>query len=271
MADEELYGETGLTEEAPASQTQTQTDPANVSPPPAPEPPTETAQAPVAQHAVPFAAYLDERDKRQERDRRIAEFEAREAERERKRQEAAAQRPHILESPEEYDAWWENRYQTLEQKLERTVEHARISERLVNSEDKWRDKLGDEKFEEFHAWTATQHPQWVKQAESQRDPFGFAYKEYEKVLKAKRADELDQQLQGKSLDEIIEERIAARLAEQAPQNAAPQRKRDPEGKFAPNPSPQRHTPKSLNEVAASAAAITGDGDDSALEGLYGSR
>lgn len=235
-----------------------------------------TPQAPPVQHVphtVPLAAQLDERDRRKAAEAKAAALEQKLAAIERAKAEAAAQRPNVLDDPDAYDAWWDNRIKTLEQGFQQRLQQTIVRERIESSMEKWTDKLGEQKFAELHAWSATMPPQWVRWAESQRDPFGVAYKEFEKQQKAKRADELAAKLGDKDLDAWLEERLAERLAQQQPTQEASQaarpadtRQRNADGTFAPTPEPQRHRPKSLADLnGAAIAAQSAPGH--ALDGL----
>lgn len=243
---------------------------------PAPEPAETQASPPapvVAAPMVPLNMALDERDKRQAAERRAQEAEARWQAEERRREELRAQAPNVLEDPEGYHAWVQDRFGELNKGFESRLERAVITERLANSEEKWRDKLGDEKFEAFHAWTATQHPQWVAQAERQRDPFGFAYKEFDKIQKAQRAEQILGKLGDKDLDAFLEEQKQAWIAENAPPAdvppLTPERARAPDGKFTASPSQQQRpaSAPSLNSVNG-APAPRGTEQRSGYEALF---
>lgn len=249
-----------------AAQTETVVAPVQVetpvTPPAAPEGPASDPMAPVK-------ALLDERDRRQAAERRLAEFEARE----RKAKEAAAapQAPNILDDPEGYHAYMMNQMQGMQKSFDGRLQSTIIDERLAISEERWSEKLGPEKFAKMNDWIKEM---WSKdvhaKAQQQRDPYGWAHQQFEQVERAERAKTFDEKLGGKDLDAYIAEQVAAKLAEaQAAQTPAaePQRVRNPDGTFASPQTQQRHTPPSLNQITA-AAVTNGSGAASALEELY---
>lgn len=244
-----------------------------------PETPPAALQPAPSKHQdqmAPVRALLDEREKRRAAEARAAQLEAWRAEQERKRQEAQAQAPNLLEDPEGYHAYWENRHKELERGFNQRLSTTLMRERIETSQERWTEKLGEDGFKELYAWSATMPPQWVKWAESQRDPFGVAYKEFEKQKKAKQAEELIAQTGGKSIDEIVAERVAAELAKHnsapasQPAPAASAQPRTETGQFAPNPQPtQRHRPESLAKLNGSTVHKGSTPPGSALEGLIG--
>lgn len=243
------------------------------------EPANEPAAAPAPQSdplqadrdrdlAGLIKALQDEREQKRAAKEEAAALRAWRDELERKRQQASQQRPHVLDDPDGFVA-------DLEKSFHTTLQTTLMRERIEASTDKWTEKLGEEQFKALYQWTATMPPAWVKWAESQRDPFGVAHKEFEKQQKAKRADELAAKLGDKDLDAYLEEKLAERLAQQqAAQPAAqpavqPERVRAPNGQFASTPpEQQRHRPESLAAVNGASVADVGTGSGSALDGLF---
>lgn len=216
--------------------------------------PTET-QAPDRSHefAGLIKALQDERDQKKAFRDEAHRLRALHEDAARKREEAAKQRPHVLEDPEGYDAWWENRVSSLERGFETKLSQTLTRERIESSTEKWSEKLGDEEFNKLRDWSATMPPQWVKWAEGQRDPFGVAHKEFTKQQQAKQAEALARELGGKALSDFLEEKKQAWMAEQAaaaPVDGSPvsDRERDAQGKFIPTTQPQRHQPASLATI-----------------------
>lgn len=269
----ELLNEDGAT-------TAAEPTPAPVAEPAPASPAVEPSSQPEAQPPVqaepqdpmaPVKALLDERDRRQAAERKAASLEAREAEQERRRREAAAKAPNVLDNPEGYHAYWENRHRALEQSVSQQAAMQRMQDRLEDSEEKWRDKLGDE-FDTFFKWAGAAPDGFRRHCESQRDPYGVAFQEYDKQRKAKEAEELTSKLQGKGLEAFIAEQVEARIAAQAAaapaQPAKPVPPRAPDGTFTSHP-PQRHRPESLAKVNGSAVANVPSTSGSALDGLIG--
>lgn len=274
---DELYGSDDANESAPAT----------VAPEPAPAQPVEPSQAapveavvtpepvvtPPPSPTVPLAAQLDERDRRKAAEARAHALEQRLAAIERAKQEAAAQRPNVLDDPDAYDAWWDNRFRTFEQSFDQRLESAVTQERMSNSMDKWSEKLGEEQWNKLNSWIKSSWSQATHaEAMRQRDPYGWANKQFEQVERVQRARTLEEQLGGKTLDEVVAERVAAALATAQPAQpapaAAPSQPRDQGGRFASPSQTQRHEPPSLNEVTAAVTALNGAGGGSALEELY---
>ncbi len=254
----ETPAETPAPEGAPAEAT-SEAAPAQTEAQPEPAAPAQPATA----EMVPLSVLLDERDKRQQAAREVAELRAWRQEQERRRQEAAANVPNVLDDPEGYHAWVQEQFGRMNRGFEQRLSVTLQRERLETSMDRWSEKLGKEEFEKLHAWTATMPPQWVRHAEGQRDPFGFAHREYEKVQKAKQAEELTAKLGGKDLAAFLEEQKQAWLAEQSANAtpAEPERQSQPRAANGTHASPsetQRHRPASLSQVNGAAAPTGGD-------------
>ena len=202
---------------------------------------------------APVKALLDERDRRQAAERRAAELEAWRAEQLRKKHERAAQVPNLLDDPEGYHAYVEDRFKALTGGMSSRIEQARLADRLDYSEDKWRDKVGDEEFQKLYKFAGSAPDHIRRGWEKQRDPYGAAKRDFDRIQKAKQAEEIASKLGGEDLEAFIAKQVEARLAAQTPAApAAPERPAQPraeDGKFAPsNPSPR---------IAPSLATVNG--------------
>lgn len=250
---------------------------------PAPEAPAPQAapvqQAPTQQpveRSVPLPVLLDERDKRKQYEAQARELQAQLDELNRKREEAESQLPNVLDDPDGYhQAVMRQARQFASAEAQRIareqVQRAIAEDRLVRSEEHWRQQLGD-KWGEFNAWLEKAPQNFHNAAMGQRDPYGFAKAEFDRQQKLRRAEEWGQKIGDKSLDDYIAEQVAAKLAETQAVAAAnaQDRPRNERGQFAPStsPEPQRHRPKSLNEMNG-AAVVAPSAPGSALDELYG--
>jgi hypothetical protein len=287
---DELLSETDVTPTPEA-----ETPPAEVvapEPQAAPQEPAQSEAAPVEAQPAALSepqperdrdlaglikALQDEREQKRAAREEAARLKAERDEQERKRREAQA--PNVLDDPEGYHAWVEQQFGRLNQGFQRRIEAARLVDRLEYSEDKWRDKLGDEEFDKIFAWVGKAPENFKRHCEQSRDPYGVAVKEYKRQQDQRRAQELLTQTGGKSVEEIVAERLAAERAkweaehgggQPQPQAARPAdaRQRNADGTFAPTPEPQRHRPKSLADLNGAAIAAQ-SAPGSALDGLFG--
>lgn len=134
--------------------------------------------------------------------------------------------------------------------------------------------IGAEKFGELEKFINAAPDQAHAIAMRQADPYGWFYEKFEQAQKARKDHETLQALQGKSIEEIVAERVAAELAKQsqaatpAPAAPADSRARNPDGTFAPSQPEQRHRPESLAKMNG-AAVIAATAPGSALDELYG--
>jgi len=134
--------------------------------------------------------------------------------------------------------------------------------------------IGADKFGELEKFIAAAPDQAHAIAMRQADPYGWFYEKFEQAQKARKDHETLQALQGKSIEEIVAERVAAELAKQsqaatpAPAAPADTRPRNPDGTFAPSQPEQRHRPESLAKMNG-AAIIAATAPGSALDELYG--
>lgn len=199
---------------------------------------------------------------------------------ERKRQEAAAQAPDILDDPQAYVEWSERRSREIVRREVAAVQAQQAKAVETISRNMMARHLGPEKFGELDKFIQAAPDQAHAIALKEADPYGWFYEKFEQAQKARKAQEAAKQLEqfgGKSVEEIIAERIAAERTkweaeygggQPQPQAVAPAdtRQRNPDGTFAPTPEPQRHRPESLarmNGAAVAAQAASG----SALSGL----
>lgn len=278
---EELYGDVIVSDgEAPAAPA-----PEPVSPAPASQvaesvvtPPPASVE-PRAVDSVPLHVLLRTREefggKLTAAEQRARELEARLQEFERQREEEQAQVPDMLIDPNGYHRWSMQQARELarieaEEIAEARIQAALVQDRLFRSKNAWEEKLGPEEWAKFNDWVAKAPPQFQQSARGQYDPYGFAHKEYARQQKLAKATELEQRLGGKSLDEVIEERVAAKLAEMQAAAQQSDRPRNERGRFAPSSAQeqQRHRPKSLHEMNG-AAVIADQTLGPVLDGLYG--
>jgi len=282
---EELYGQGEDTSPAPEASA----PPAEsvVSTPEPTEPstaPTEAPAAPEASSAQPqsdrdrdiaglIRALQDERDQKKAARQEAEQLRAWRADQERRRQQAAAQAPDILEDPQGYMEWSERRQREVVQKAIAQTQAQQVRAVETLSRNMLVRHIGADKVTEIEAFSRSAPKQAVDEAYASGDPYGWFYEKFEQAQKHRKAQEAAKQLEsfgGKSLEEVIAERVAAALAGQGQQPAAPiaapAAPRNPDGTFAPQPT-QRHTPQSLAEVNG-AAVVASASSGSALEELY---
>lgn len=286
---DELYGD-----EATATTTDVATQPA-----PEPATPTpavvETApsevQAPLVEtpapvapesndHSVPLPVFLRQRDdlggKLTAAEQRALIAERKLAEFMRKQEEVSAnvEIPHPLDDPDGFKASLLKIQQKAVQDAVGPLrqQHQQQLEQL--SKTMLVRHIGAEKFGELEQFINAAPDQAHAIAMRQADPYGWFYEKFEQAQKARKDHETLQALQGKSIDEIVAERVAAELAKQtqaatpAPAAPADTRARNPDGTFAPSPPEQRHRPESLAKMNG-AAVIAASAPGSALDELYG--
>lgn len=215
---------------------------------------------PPQDHLAPVKALLDERDRRQAAEREAAQLKAWRAEQERKAREAAAQAPNVLDDPEGYHAYWQNRYNALERGFQQRLEQTAFTNKMNLLRRVWSKDLGGrEKLVELEKWAAQQPPDWLDWCNNQEDPFEAAYEAREQRTRAEKAKALEAELGGKSLEERIAEAVAAERAKWESAHADPEtpgQPRAPDGKFA-SPS-TRHQPMPLSQVNGAAAPRGGE-------------
>lgn len=289
---EELYGNADQTPTAEAAtpapvestpaEPAVQSDPAPVVTAPAETPAQPQTPAEPQEHSVPLNVLLRTREefggKLTQAEQRALAAERKLAEIERKRQEAAAQAPDILEDPQGYITWAERRQQELVRKELARVEaqHSKTVETI--SRNMMLRHLGPEKFGELDQFINAAPDSAHAIALKQPDPYGWFYEKFEQAQEHRKAREAAKQLEslgGKSIEEIVSERVAAELAKHqaatpaAPATQADTRARNPDGTFASPTQTQRHTPESLAAMNG-AAVVSGVGErGSALNEMYG--
>ena len=218
-----------------------------------------TPQDPMA----PVKALLDERDRRQAAEREAAQLRARFAEQDRKARETTEQMPHPLDDPDRFAQWLLQQQQTAVQREIGSLSTRHQQQVEVISKNMMARHLGPEKFGELDKFIQAAPDQAHAIATKQADPYGWFYEKFEQAQKARKAEDAAKQIEqlgGKSIEEIVAERVAAELAKQTqaatPAAVAPvadTRQRNPDGTFAPSPQPARHEPPSLSVVAAATA------------------
>lgn len=259
---EELHGKTAEEPSAPETVAPEAAPEPSVQEPVAAEPtPAAVTQAPApapaADPMAPVKALLEERDRRQAAEREAAALRAWRADQERKAKEARAQAPNMLDDPDGYHEWIMEQRRLDREALEQRFERARVDDRLQTSRELIEDQLPEDEFKKLCAFIDTRPQQWHAHAERQAHPYRWALKQMRESEKAKRSEEVLSKLGEKSLEELIEEQVAARLAaQQAAAPAAPEtpgQPRGPDGKFASPSTATRHQPPSLAVVSGAPA------------------
>jgi hypothetical protein len=285
---DELLSETDVTPTPEA-----ETPPAEVvtpEPQAAPQEPAPSEAAPASpaaptaepqDHSIPLNVLLRTREelggKLTATEQRALAAERKLAEIERQRQEAAAQAPDILDDPQAYIEWAERRQREIVRREVAAVQAQQAKAVETISRNMMLRHLGQEKFGELEKFIQAAPDRAHAVALKEADPYGWFYERFEQAQKARKAEEAAKQLNGKSVEEIVAERLAAERAkweaehgggQPQPQAARPAdtRQRNADGTFAPTPEPQRHRPKSLTDLnGAAIAAQSAPGH--ALDGL----
>ena len=237
----------------------------------------ETPQTPTqdADHVVPLNVLLRTREefggKLTAAEQRALAAERQLAEIRRKQEEAADEIPHPLDDPDGFKASILKAQQRAVQTAVGSVRQQHQRQLEAISKTMMVRHLGPEKFSELDKFIAAAPDQAHASAMREADPYGWFYEKFEQAQKARKAQEAAKQLEqfgGKSVEEIVADRLAAARAEweagrtQAPQPAQAQpvadtRPRNADGTCA-SPSPaQRHLPPSL-ALVESATAPTGE-------------
>lgn len=144
---------------------------------------------------VPLAALKEEREKRQALERRMAEFESRVGQPQPKPQQPQAKAPDPYEDPDGYNAY-----------VQQTVAQTEWNMRAEMSGRFAEQKYGKETVEEAVAWAQAEgakDPTLGQRVTLQASPVEFVVEEY------KRSQTL-QALNGKSLDDYIQEQAVAK-------------------------------------------------------------
>lgn len=250
--------------------------PSEVQAPPVVETPPAAAAPPEPQeHTVPLPVLLRTRDelggKLTAAEQRALAAERRLAEIDRQRREAAAQAPDILADPDAYIAWSERRTQEMVRQAVASVEMKQTQYVETLSRSMMQRHLGQEKFGELDQFIQAAPDQAHAIALKQPDPYGWFYEKFQEAQKHRTAQAALEQIDkfgGKSIEEIVAERVAAELAKQtqataaAPAEPAPvdNRPRNPDGTFASTSTSQaqRHQPPSLSVVVGAPAPRGGE-------------
>lgn len=229
------------------------------------EPVAQAPAAPVEEKdpMAPVRALLDERDKRQAIQRERDELARRLDQIDRQRREAAEKAPNMLDDPEAYHAYLMNQIAATKSGFAKTLDSVRIEERMATSEMIWSQKLGEEEWKALNKWIGeTWGDAAHKHAMRQRDPYGWAFQQFDQDRKARRAEDLTKQLGDKDLDAFLEAKKAEWLAEQAaaepksqPEAAepSPSQPRKSNGQFDSPSNTQRRSVPNLTDVNGAAA------------------
>lgn len=241
-------------------------EPAPSEVPPVEAPAAAAPQADTQEHTVPLPVLLRTRDELGTK-LTAAEQRAIAAERQlaafmRKQEEARAtvEVPHPLDDP---DGFKSSLLQLQLRAVQEAVgplreQHQQQLEQL--SKTMLVRHIGADKFGELEQFINAAPDQAHAIAMRQADPYGWFYEKFEQAQKARKDHETLQSLQGKSIEEIVAERVAAELAKQTQAQPEPvaapvadTRPRNPDGTFATSNQTQRHQPPSLSVVAAAPA------------------
>lgn len=215
-------------------------------------------------------ALQDERDQKKAAREEAAQLRAWRAEQERKRQEAAAQAPDILEDPHGYMDFAERRQENVVRREVARVQQAQLKQIETLSRAMMVRHIGAEKVAEIEEFSRSAPPKAVDAAYASGDPYGWMFEKFEEAQAHKRAQEAAKQLDGRSIDDIVAERLAAERAkwevehgggqpQTDSQPARPAPPQGPDGKFiSPSNQTQRHQPPSLNAVNGAASPRGGE-------------
>jgi hypothetical protein len=130
---------------------------------PAPEP-APTAEPPQEQPMVPLAALHETRDKVRDLEARLAAMQPKQP----APQPALGPAPDMFEDPDAYQAWQQQQI---------------VNATLNLSEEITREKYGDELVDAAKTWATEQfqtRPGFAQEVLSQRNPYGYAVKQYQK-------------------------------------------------------------------------------------------
>jgi hypothetical protein len=279
---EEAFGKTETPEAAPA-ETPVAVESVSETAPvvePSPAQPSEPAAAPQAQPtgeqpqerdrdlAGLIKALQDEREQKRAAREEAATLKAWRAEQERKANEAASEIPHPLDDPNGFSNGLRKFAQTEVRKVDAAWQQRHDTTVEALSRNAMRRHLGAEKFGELEKFVGEAPDRAHIAARQSGDPYGWMYEKFEQHLESRKAQDTLKTLGGKSVDEIVAERLAAAKAEweagqvQQPEPSAPlqpERPRNPDGTFANSSQPQqRHQPPSLSVVSGAPAPRGGE-------------
>jgi len=156
---------------------------------------------------------LEEREKRQAMERKIADYERVLAEHQRTLSaKTKAPPPDMFREPDKYTAYIQ---EAIREEAEKIANQrvAPLQERLshqtqVMSAERVKTRIGDEKWNKLNEWIAQQPPQFHHWCLDQDDPYGTALAQYHQRTTLERVGDKD-------LDTLIEEEVAKRLAAKA--------------------------------------------------------
>lgn len=252
-----------VVEQAPAPEPVQTSEAPPVAAPAAPE----AAPAP-QDHSVPLNVLLRTREefggKLTAAEQRAAAAERQLAEIRRREEEAKSnvEIPHPLDDP---DGWQASMLQLQRRAVEQAVGPLREQHQQqleVLSRTMMVRHLGQEKFSELEQFMNAAPDQAHAIALKQADPYGWFYDKFQEAQEHRKREETLKQLGGKTVEELVAERVAAELAKHQAQPvveqphtapAADTRERNPDGTFKPSNQTQRHQPPSLSVVAAAPA------------------
>lgn len=226
--------------------------------PPAPENPVTPAPvAPAAPPAarndevrVPINALLSEREARKAAEARANELQRRHDEIARQEAETKAKLPDPLVDTDEFVRGLREEVHNQVSAVRTEAQRAIIAERVSYSEEKWTEKLGDEKWQAMNAWLREQPPQFKDHLKFQHDPYAAAHSSWIKATTIERLGDRD-------LDAWFEEQAAARGYAPASQVIAQPEAQPAPAQSPPPPPPQappRRAAPSLADVVGSTAS-----------------
>lgn len=242
---EDLFGQGAPAEETPqeivAEPPVAEAAPASGTEPPAAEPTGEVI--PAAPPAAPPEGFVPREvliQTRRDGAKKLTDAEARAVNAEERLAAIEADRqalrdaPDMFEDPEGFRTYIADQLTKAREDAATTAERAVIADRVVRSEESWSQKLGAVEGDEatdwarMNIWITEQSPEFVAAMQKQIDPYGAAHREWKRSESVKA-------LGDKTLDERIQEAIAAERVKWESEHGAPS---------APPPPPAAQTPPS---------------------------
>ncbi len=163
--------------------------------------------------------------------------------------------PHPLDDPEQFAGWLLKRQQEAVQRAVGDLSNRQQQDREEMSRVMVEQHLGADGFAELKSFMDAAPDQAHAIAMRQPHPYGWFLNKLNEAKEHRKREDALKQLNGKSVDEIVAERVAAELAkraaeapqaEPAPQHHSATQPRD-QGKFT-QAQPQKHEPPSLTVV-----------------------
>ena len=156
---------------------------------------------------------LEEREKRQAMERKLADYERVFAEHQRTLSaKTKAPPPDMFRDPDKYTAYIQEAIREEAEKIANqrvTPLQERLSyQTQVMSAERVKNRVGDEKWNKLNEWIAQQPPQFHNWCLDQEDPYGSALAQYHQRTTLERVGDKD-------IDTLIEEEVAKRLAAKA--------------------------------------------------------